>query len=243
MAMRKLAILLLLLCPRPAKAVASFVQAASATSTSGTSVTATFGVNLSAGSAVVCQFSYDSTSVTISTFRDGNAANFTVIDSTASSTNTAATYYLLNEAGGTATVTVTISGSIAAQGLDCQEASGVKTAAALDVHSLSGDLTGTSYTGTTVTTTAADFCFAGVYDGQNSVNTFTAGTNYSWVLQGTNGNFNESESLVQGTAGNITPQFTATTSTFHARVSIVCLLPATAGASNAPQASIMFGGM
>ena len=232
----------LLLSARAARATATFVQAASATSTSGTTVTATFLSNLSAGSGVVCQFGWDSTSVTITSFKDGNGASFTVIDSTSSSTNTAATYVLLNEAGGTATVTVQISGSVPAQGLDCQEASGVKTAAALDVHSLSPDLTGTSYTGTTVTTTAADFCFAGVYDGQNSNNTFTAGTNYSWVLQGTNGNFNESESLVQGTAGNITPQFTATNSTFHARVSIVCLLPATGGGASTSQPTIIMGG-
>jgi len=241
--MKRLILLLpLLLCARSVKATATFVQAASATQTSGTSLTATFSSNLSIGSAVICMFGWGSTSVTISTFRDGNAANFTVIDSTSSSTNTAATYYLLNEAGGTATVTVTISGSVLAQSLDCHEASGVKTAAALDVHSLSGDLTGTSFTGATVTTTAADYCFSAIHDDQNSNNTFTAGTNYSWVLRGTNGNYNESSSVVQGTAGNVAAQFTATTNTFHARVSIVCLLPATVGASNAPQASITFGG-
>jgi hypothetical protein len=197
-----------------------------------TSMTATFTNNVGAGHTVVCQMAWNVTTSTISTFRDGNSSNFTLLDGpTADGTQSeVATYYLLSSTGGTKTVTVTFSVSIGFGALNCQEASGVT---ALDVHNLSGAKTGATWTGATVTSTGKDYCFVAGYDGAGGNGlTWTAGTNYAWTLVSPatgnpiNGdNFSGDEYLIQGAAGNVAAQITYSTGVSHGRISLACFKP------------------
>lgn len=182
---------------------------------SGTSEAITFTTNVGAGNLVVIGVGWATTTSTISSVKDSNNAAYTLIDSTSDGTNgTLSTYFLANSAGGAnaSTITVTWSADPGFGFLLGQEASGVATVSALDVHGINTQsVPGTganAITSGSVTSTGADFVFGVSFDVQANSTVYSAGTNVAWVGEGTSTAEFFSEQIVQASGAAIAADFT-----------------------------------
>src|SRR5882672_2330124 len=115
-----------------------FVQKAISADTAGTTTyTATLPVAATNGNLIVGAVSFES-GVSVSTIRDNNSVDATVIDTVddVGNAQTLKSFYFKNITGSPTSVTVTLSASDAHVRLGIQEVSGCDTTAPLDVHTM-----------------------------------------------------------------------------------------------------------
>lgn len=212
-----LILVLTLLYPSLSWGTAAFVQEKDSHWFGGSGVTEsiTFSTNVGASNLVVVGVGWATTTATISSIKDSNNVSYTLIDSTSDGTNGAhSTYYLANSAGGTgaSTITVTWSADPGFGFLVAQEASGVATSSALDVHGINVQAapgTGANaITSGSVSSSGADFVFGVSFDDSANNTAYSAGTNVSWVGEGPTNTWFYSERIVQTFGASIAADFT-----------------------------------
>jgi hypothetical protein len=187
---------------------------ASATIT-GTTITNTFGANVTAGNLLVAM-AVGQTGAT-QTYSSTGAPTWTKIaqfTETGGSGQDFSLAYCLNCPGGATTVTLTYSVTKQFRGLIIAEYSGAAIAAALDKNTtgLTTGLTATP-TDTSMTTTANGELIVSICIFRNATRPASAGAGFTAIgIDNTNSNFG-GEDQIQASAGAIAPSFTLTAGT------------------------------
>lgn len=206
-----------------------------AATASATTITNTFGSDITAGSLLVA-FAAGSSGAT-QTMSSTGAPTWTKIaqfTETGGSGNDISIHYCLNAPGGATTVTCTYSVSSSFRALVVAEYSGVATSAALDKNTTGLETAATSTpTDTAMVTTANGELVVSALQFRNATSPASAGSGYSMIAvdqaSGVGVDFG-AEDQIQATAGSIAPTFTLTTASAASAIMSATFLPADAAA-------------
>jgi len=221
--------------------VPTYVQAASNTfwfSGSGVTEALTLSSNVTAGSAVIINIGWTTTTSSIVSVIDGNVASYSAITYSTGGTcangtaGRVSSFYLANSAGGTGSKAITVTwgadpgyGSFAAQ-----EWSGANTTTPVDIadcqYQLNPGTGSDAVQSPAVTTTATDGIMGFSFDdGIQSSDTWTAGTNLSFTIPGsaTNPATNINEHGAQSSSGSAIAKFTINTGISNLHTVIVAV--------------------
>jgi hypothetical protein len=194
----------------------TFVREVDTKVVGGTTSTATFSSNVSAGDTIICSVLWGGNTVTVSTFKDGTGANLTVVDTVQDTLNGGfhATYRLFNSTGGASASAITVTLSAASTtdlSLMCQEATAATTVGAHTGQQQQFPGTGTNaVTSTSVTTSSKSYCAGFTGDVGGGSPGLSAGTTVAWTSHANPGQgYMLNESFSQSSAGSIDASFTA----------------------------------